>query len=258
MSITQPSQVERRGHISPARSPRYDTIDCIDGDALVIFDTHVPCHDAELIEEACDVAKSLDVDQVVIGGDLMSFDQYRPRTGVGKQHARRVQDDLNDAGLLLRELRGIFQRVVVILGNHDRWGIDAQSGHMDADFWLAQMAGIDHIDGIRILTREHLIIMSDHGQYLICHGTGGRPSNPLALPTSLAELYQMHVLVGHLHRSAQGYSRCGRYTVASVGCAADPRRFEYQHIKPHPFPRQQQGYAVIARGELHLFSRPLQ
>lgn len=226
--------------------PRYDAIPEIAGDALLLFDPHVPCHDHAVIERAVAHALALGVEVVLIGGDLFHFPQYR-RRGPRQQRARS-QEDMALAGRLLLDLRRYFPQVHVILGNHDWWGVEAQEGHFDPDYWIASLTGVRGVAGVTVHASQHCWVVSGGRRHLVTHGTSGRVSDPLKLPEELAELWDAPIICGHLHRARQGWSRNGQHQITSVGCVADPRRFAYQHLTLTRHPAQQQAYALLRAG----------
>jgi len=90
----------------------------VSGDAMLCSDLHVPFHDPKMIGWLCETARSLGIDQLVIGGDLIDFFQvskFRRLHGGGAG----VLESLVLTFDLLGVLAGTFRRIYVIRGNHD-------------------------------------------------------------------------------------------------------------------------------------------
>lgn len=92
--------------------------DVVKGPVAVISDLHVPKHDSLLISRMCAVARRDKISQLIIGGDLIDFEEISRHRKTGDRQYSAVES-LTLTMRLLHVLSSTFDRIWVIKGNHD-------------------------------------------------------------------------------------------------------------------------------------------
>lgn len=87
---------------------------------ILIGDLHLPYEDKESVELVLSVAESIDVDRIIINGDLADFYNVNLHGPKHPDIAETLEDELNYIRDWLEELRKRFprQHIVYLFGNH--------------------------------------------------------------------------------------------------------------------------------------------
>jgi hypothetical protein len=187
---------------------------------LYAADFHVPFHSELALERLVSVGLALEVEDLVVGGDLLDFDS------LSTHPADLPQVDLNQAieigGQVIRYLRSAFKRLYIVPGNHDRRAAKAlgpKGANLSFTHVLRMCAG--DLDGITA---------SDNDYFYIGDSTPERPGFSAGHPRFFASFpakgldavalqRQRHVLGAHAH--TLGAAKIGKFWCVSPGMMCD-------------------------------------
>lgn len=251
----------------------------MDGDALVLFDTEFPFHNADFVNRCLDLANTWGIRQCIIGGDVLHFDQFsqweahwietQSKNNLTEDAERELREAIQALppefqGPLLDKLTSItqgekdeselgaakkalltlgqaFDRIDYVIGNHDDRFIRALKSP------LLPQSLLDFVG----LTDPRWKI----GPYFYSTLTSGGECYRIEHPRSaaanaavrLADKYECHVLTGHSHMQSIQWSTSGRYWAIHAGCTVDETRLAYAAQRSSNRPAHKLG-AVIVRG----------
>lgn len=211
---------------------------------LVLADIHVPYHHEEFILDAICTAESnyTNFARIVIAGDLFTFDQI---SKYSKAHnIPRMETELEIGGAVLMHLASV-RPVSITNSNHDA----RFATRIDAQFSLkrlmnAALNGRKPKHKIDTTERDYLFVNDD---VIIGHLTNATAVAG-KIAHNIAQKYQRHCLAGHDH-IAGVYNPRSKYIGASIGCAAEFKKFWYSEKGMTPIKFMQRGYAIITGGE---------
>lgn len=233
--------------------PKYDTevmgeIVIPRGRGSLSSDLHLPLTSERAIMHLIDNAKRLKAtDWLAIPGDYFNYDvlsDYLP-----KQGDHDLYDEIVMGRRLMRILLGVFDRVIVSLGNHDQRLVRALGYKMRFEHSMAICFG-ELPEGMRsrieFTGRDYMLHESEEGLWRFCH-TRQYNMRQLAVPSDIADVYQQHVIAGHRHHHALGRSKSGLWCGES-GWMCDEDKFSYIQRWTTTHPRMQQGYFCLVNG----------
>ena len=237
----------------------------INGSVVVISDPHIPFHDPHALQYVCEIADMLRVKRLVVGGDLLHFDQISKYDRAGK--TVNFVDELVSGGRVLEALAEVFtDGIDIIPGNHDqrlekllakmneskegRKGIEviaALMGRPDPDhaedITYSLMAHFLGKAGVTIHTLPDITV---NGVWLIQHpGSVSRiaPQNE----RQMAIKHRKCVIQGHSHLWGLGFDPSGTDVCFNVGHLALEEKWRYVRERPGHFPKAIKGFGVILR-----------
>lgn len=247
-------------------APAIPTIPKETGSAIVWFDPHVPWHDPAVIKHACEAALLLDIRKLIVPGDLIHADTISKYIGVGKTVP--VTHELQSCGRVLRALEEVFDRIVIIPGNHDqriermiaslretkdgRRGLEMvaallEAGDMD-DAEDLSLRYLRHFLGSPKVTWHELPQLILNDTWLLQHpGTVSRiaPQTERAM----ARKHRKSVVQGHSHIWGVGFDESATDVCFNGGHGASDEKWRYIREKPTTFPKSVKGYGVIYQTE---------
>lgn len=252
----QPERPDRKGSCPP--SPMsialpewvYD-----DGPIAVFSDFHIPFHSAQFIDRAVEKSLREGVKRFIIAGDLTDSNQLNARRGLGVQHGRRWQQDIDLARSVVAYLCANFPESneefpnIVFFGNHDEWVNNMTKGQVTAE-WLYAYLFPDL--PIKWVSARQVVLMNGGETFLIVHGEKFSHPNPMGVVEQYALHRRMHTIAGHMHYAAQWQS--GPYQLILNGGCFDRQRMSYIHEGPKPMRETQTGFTIISGGRATLYA----
>ena len=238
-----------------APTPNYAT------DAVVCGDIHAPWHDPAAIRTLCEWALAFGVKTLIVGGDLVHFDSISKYVGLARTVP--VPTELRACRRLLDALELVFDRIIVIPGNHDqrldkmiaKMGDTAQGRkamELVADLLGADKDDVADVTGKTLahylsspkVTIHELPDLTLNGKWLVQHpGTVSRL--PARNEQFMVEKFRMSVVQGHSHLFGVSFDRSGEDVAFNCGHLSDDSKFRYVREKPSTFPRMVQGFGLI-------------
>ncbi len=185
---------------------------------LYASDFHVPLHSERAIERLVKVALALEIEDLVIGGDLTDQDC------LSSHPADLPQVSLNQAievaGQVIRYLRTVFPRLYVLPGNHDRRMAKALNKDLGFKYLVQMCAG--SMDGITVTDNDYFYINTSSMKST--GWTVGHPRFFAAYPTKgldvVAQQRQRSVVGAHSHTI--GLVRLNQFWCVSPGMMMRP------------------------------------
>lgn len=213
----------------------------LEGDALLLFDIHSPCHDARWINRCVDLALRWGVAKVGIGGDLVDFTAF---SIFEKSNAYDVQEEIKATEQIIAALESAFDEVVYSAGNHEQ----RLSRRTD---WMLPVESAVRLfirDGKTTFTRSYWFTLVSGGETFYVEHPRNASINQTVVPAKLAAKYHKHVIAGHGHLWGQGRDVSGQFWAIDSGICADPERIEYYQMQHTTRPAMQQGAVIVRNG----------
>jgi UDP-2,3-diacylglucosamine pyrophosphatase LpxH len=213
---------------------------------LVFSDVHAPDEDASAMDVMYQIGQSLDLDGVVINGDLFDVSSLSRYTPNAEQHLRWVDERLASVKVAT-QIRQNFPNVPIdfIPGNHDvrpiNW-VNANALPLQNLLTLEQWLGLDDpflnfnvIHGGRVLLAEDSL--------LIKHGTKVSMHAGYSVKKEI-DAHGMSVIMGHVHRRAVVEVTKTAHSLMGVelGCLSNLRP---SYLIPEDTANWQHGFAVV-------------
>ena len=222
----------------------------IEINAVVIGDIHVPATDYDFSMLPGAIAnKYLPKGKryLIIAGDLFNFE-------VASYYAKQIEqptldDEINAAEHLFDVWLKEFDRIIFLMGNHDRRISKILQGQVHAKHLM------------RWLTKSKRVISSDYGWCVIKSGgkewriTHSRnySINQLTVADVLAQKYQMNIISHHEHHLAKGWDRFGRYVIINNGGLFDQEKFAYVCLDDSKHASMKKGFTLLKDGVATVF-----
>lgn len=219
----------------------------LEGDWMIVGDVHVPTTDYDFAQLPAAIAKKYKVKNLLIAGDLYNMDHfsvYPKRIDHATWHQEKKA-----AKQLVGEWCAVFDRVVLLMGNHERRLQKLADGAFDDGDIFAE------------LLKSRKIESSDFGWCTIETDTGmWRPTHPrnysinqLVVADALASKHQMHIIGHHEHHLAKGWDRYKNYVVVNNGGLFDVTKMAYVNMDDSKSAGMAKGFTMLKDGHPYLF-----
>lgn len=221
----------------------------LEGDRLIAGDFHAPLYSLKWLRRIALVGmKELSRPRsLTIGGDLFDLSNFSIyRHAIPPPTWASERDSLKTG---LDALLTVFDRIDIIMGNHDR------------RIQLMTAGAFEETDILAMITTNDKVRMSPLGycyarggdiSWLICHPKN-YSLNRLIVTGEIALKYQMNVIGFHEHHLALGWDRYARYCIINGGCIVDPAKLAYVSLDPSKAPVMQNGFVLLRDGIPTLF-----
>lgn len=244
-----------------------------DESVVVTSDNHVPRHDIETLKRVAQLGLAYSARTLVCAGDFLDFEELS--TYPQPQDPGRPSDSVRSAVRILGAMLRVFERIVVIGGNHDVVravkSLDRARRSQGADGWLWKDLDPDvrdyetrYIDTLeeyafdqlgklcdRIIFRPetHLYIQPEEGgaKTLVTHQRCGGQNPPHEL-RKIQTRERCHVIGTHTHLIGYAKSDCGEFVRMNIGCGTAKEHHHYANRHDSGYPMFQRGCALVWRG----------
>jgi hypothetical protein len=174
-------------------------------------DFHCPMQDERWVERLAKVGYHLEIPTLIVGGDVADFDSISAHGSDIEQHD--INTAVEVAGQVIRYLKGVFERIVLLPGNHDRRLAKKLDKNLSWENVVRMMVG--NMDGIMATDDDYVLVGDKPG--FSC----GHPRHFSAKPTgglhSVALYRQRNVIAAHNH--VQGLAIVNnQYVTIDPGC----------------------------------------
>lgn len=220
----------------------------IQGKGMLISDVHVPYHDQVAFEMAVNHAISAGcTDYLIILGDFI--DHYQLSRYAHDPEARNFAGEIEIARGILKDLAGVFGKIIYKAGNHERRYIDYMRLRAPAligvpQFTFPRVLGLEDISA-DFVAWNSVIHVGDKLTLLHGHEFGGSVFSPVNPARGLFLRSKACAICGHHHQTSQHDEpnvRGTALTTWSLGCLCD------LHPEYMPFNRWNHGFAEFAFG----------
>ena len=229
--------------------PLYTGQEHLEGDWLVIGDTHFPFEDTALLKRAVGDAKALGIRNMVIAGDIVQGDNA---SHWPKDVSTYTQDlEMERVAEWAVWFCSQFDIVMWFPGNHDRWHVRAADGR--ANFrgevwsWLRHV-DIRDIENLMLSEYDRVTLTSGNETWTIAHQRGfSRKSGSVA--QKLINQYRSNVIVPHQHYSGVYSDEHGYNVGIEIGGMFIAEAFHYANLNTVPGQRKMtRGWATVVDG----------
>lgn len=215
---------------------------------LILSDVHAPIHSAAWLFHAIRCAKAKGVRFVIINGDLIDANQISKYIGSYYRRGAQLENDFDAAEAILKILCTEFEKVYLLMGNHDMRLIKQFGGEVSVGK-VFRMLG--HFDNLVITARSFVDVnetvrVVHPRQYSKIRG---------ALAQRLANRWGKSIVDGHEHHSAMSSSHDGRFQACAVACIADINNQDYVRNECTDFVEPMNGFAIIFGEYIHCFDK---
>lgn len=217
---------------------------------MVIGDIHVPTVDYEFACLVSRVAEKHGIKRLVIGGDVFNMDAFSSYDTVVAVPSWAQERDA--ARLLFKQWTQDFERIYIIMGNHDR----------RMQKWAAGNIGPDDIFGM--VTSSDKLTISNFG-HLTINTTGDYPwrvthshnysVNQLTVAGEMANKFQSNIISHHEHHLAKGYDRWKRFIIVNNGGLFDESKLAFVKLDDNKMPGMVNGFTMLKNGVATVFGK---
>ena len=159
-----------------------------------------------------------------------------------KEGAPSISQEMEIARKSLKVIGEMFDRVDLVIGNHDGRLLRALNSATFAEDFKKFLDATD--PKWRIAPFYFSYVMSEGVPYLIEHPKGAAKYTA----SQLADKYQCHVLMAHSHRMSMNPSKSGQWMGWQIGCCVDERRLSYAAQRHNTQDAHALGAAIIRGG----------
>jgi hypothetical protein len=219
----------------------------LSGNWMVVGDVHVPCTDYDFAQLPALMAKKHKIKNLLIAGDLYSMDafsKYPKRVDHATWHQEK-----NAAIQLMSEWVRVFDRVVLLMGNHERRLEKLAEGAYDDSDIFAQLLGSGKVETSPF---GWCTIKTPTGMWRATHQRNYSKIQ-LRVASELAHKYQMNIISHHEHHLAMGWDRFKNYVIVSNGGLFDVNKMAYVNMDDSTSAGMTKGFTMLKGGYPFLF-----
>lgn len=222
------------------------------GDVMIVGDVHVPFTDMSFAPFVAEIAKRHmpRPRQLLIAGDLFNMDSFSSYAALIEHPSWKQERDF--ARNLLRSWRKIFDKVWVIMGNHERRLQKWTQGAFDETDLMALIWSDP--DWISMSPFGYCTVESEFGDWLVTHPRN-YSINQLTVADALAQKHRMNIISHHEHHFAKGWDRYGWNVIVNNGTLIDPERVPYVTLDNSKSAGMKHGFVALVDGVPHMFGR---
>lgn len=237
--------------------PRYDNPPVVEGDTVVLADTHIPFHDAAWCNKVLALARKWEIPTLIIAGDFIDFEAFSPfaplmsiMSDAERQEQAKAEDEFRAAEQFF-EATSDFERVVHLLGNHEERLARILRVELSPIRLLRLYCQQSNVE---ITAFYQCLVQSGGREYTVCH-----PRNVSVIPTRVAQFlihrkFRRPTVTAHTHLWGIVQDDSGQDVAIDIGVGADPARLKYIQVKPNTRPAVSQGALILRRGYPWLLS----
>jgi len=208
--------------VPESTKPRYAYPPRFPSDCLILCDSHIPYHDAKFINQVFALAQSWGIKNLLLAGDVvdiaaLSVFAHRPEATLKKE--------LSDLESFFRVVDEMFDKVLMLLGNHERRFLHFLKEELRAEHILK-------------LVGEKKAVISEYSYAFVENWLVGHPRNvsviPGRVPVFLSRKYpKYNVASGHGHLAGMAYCEDGVRLAVDIGCSCDEKRLDWiaEHLQ---------------------------
>lgn len=240
--------MERRGiylsrQVPQSLSQRFNKPVIIREPCLIIFDTQIPFHDADFLNNLLQLAQAWGIKQGISGGDFLNMTAFSNFFEAPEEKIWAKERDV--AVQVMKALSDAIPKWLLILGNHEVFLLKR----------LAEQLG--HEDILRLLDKPTGFKATDYYYCLVkLGGSVWRITHPRnisvihnRIPQRLADKYEQNIASGHGHLAGFSPSYSGKWLCCDVGITADSLRLDYVSLRDSTRPAMCQGGLILMLGD---------
>lgn len=219
---------------------------------LYCSDIHAPSYAPLMLDRLMRIGRKRNIPTLVIGGDLTDQATISHWPNTLPQHS--LEQCLDSAGLVLSLLGDVFERIVVIPGNHDDRTAKKLGSYYSFERLLRSCIGTRRMNADLIATDYSYAYFGKTADVGPDAGViAGHPSFYSSTAgkgvAEVAEMEHRHVLGSHNHLQAVTWTKSGRYWGVDPGCMceADNTPYIQRGAGISKYARWKQGFVYLKR-----------
>lgn len=221
----------------------------LSGDWMISGDWHVPFTDFVWVERLLTVARREEIKNLLIAGDFLNMDTFSQYPHITDK-IPGWSEERDMARALFAEFRGVFEQIVVLMGNHER---RAQKFTLGA---------FDDLDVFALITTTDKLTTSPFGYCTVGDWRVTHPKNyginQLTVLDQLAWKFRQNIIGFHEHHLSMGWDRYGHYVIVNGGCLVDPERLAYVTMDDNKAAAMKNGFVALKNNTPNLYgSEPM-
>jgi len=213
----------------------------LDGNTLLLFDLHIPWHDAKLVNQLNELALKWGVENLGIGGDLLDLNAF---SWFGRTEGVEARREFDAGRQAIRAFSANFKHKVYAPGNHEM-RLSRLTGH-----------ALQVQDAMMLWCNDPTVITTDHHWFWVLSGgqtfqiehPKGTSIHAAVVPAKLCSKYQTHVIAGHGHIWGISKDTSGKFWAVDAGVCCDSSRMEFGNLEHNTRPMQMKGAVIIMDG----------
>lgn len=234
--------------------PVYTGREVLDGDWLVIGDTHFPLEDTELIKHAVKLAKGQGITQLIVAGDIVQGDNASHWDKDTEPYPQSLETERTAEWA--KWWCSQFDLVVWLPGNHDRWHLKTANGRTtfrgQVWNWLADI-NARSVENLMLTEYDRVLLKSGTEDWTVVHQAGYSRTGG-AVAQKLITQFRTNVIVPHQHYSGVYYDAHGYNVGIEIGGMFGEHVFHYAELNTRPGNRvMTRGFATIINGQGTLY-----
>jgi hypothetical protein len=217
----------------------------IEGNALLLFDIHSPCHDKDWLDRVISLAMKWGITNVGIGGDLVDFDAFSTFQRSGDFDA---DTEIVVTEKILQTLEGCFDEVLYSNGNHEM-RLPRQTG------WMLPVESAVKMflhSGKTTFSSAFWFEVESGGQKFLAEHPKNASQIPVTVARDMCSVYLRNIIAGHGHDWGMVLDRSGTFWGIASGIGGSPLRMAYITRRHGRRPLPQQGAVIIRDGCTYL------
>lgn len=215
----------------------------------IFSDLHFPLVSKEWVEQGMKCADAWESEYLILNGDVMDLNEISRHMGHYYRRRKELSDDFDSTEAFLKYVCPRFKEVIWLSGNHCiQRLIQVFRGELGAQRILNMLG---QYSNLRITSRSFIDV---NGSIRVCHPRQYSRVRG-ALAQRLAARWQMHIVTGHEHHAAKGFSNCGKFQAVAVPCMADTQAQDYVRNELNDFPEPMNGFGAIFGQHIEIFTQ---
>lgn len=215
----------------------------------IFSDLHFPLVSAPWVEQGLRCASQWESDILILNGDVMDLNEISRHMGHYYRRRKELSDDFDSTEAFLRLVCPMFKEVVWLSGNHCiQRLIQVFRGELGAQRILSMLG---QYENLRVTSRSFIDV---NNNIRVCHPRQYSRVRG-ALAQRLAQRWQKHIVTGHEHHAAKGFSPCGKFQAVAVPCMADTQAQDYVRNELNDFPEPINGFGAIFGEHIEVFTK---
>lgn len=225
------------------RIPVFTGYPRVAGNWVVTGDVHLPTTDMNLARNLLDTARFLNIRKLAIVGDLLNMDAFSKYDHIVPPISFAAE--VEPAVALIKEYAGWFDRIVMVLGNHEHRLMKPLHGHMKAE-WFGRIldAGGNNLE---VSPYSYMELTSGNELWRLTH-PGNYSTIKGRVADQLAQKFQCNIVSFHEHHVAKLRDKYNRYTIINGGMLAEPDEMAYVKLVDTTSAEMCKGFVVIKDG----------
>lgn len=243
--------------VQPYDIESYDKFEVIQGDAMIMGDTHIPYHNVDMMNKMIRIAKRDKIKRLIVGGDFTDQKTASIYLNANTERISRKFD--NEMFIMLNVLKILsrtFDEITLIAGDHDMRILKKIS-------YIANWKSLGKL--VNEVLKTNCVRSSDYYYGILQSGDQTwrltHPDRATRRPTtkalSIARKFDHNVVQFHGHTFGMEFTDNGKYLAVSMGCMTQSESHEYT-MRDVGYPKWRKQFGKIQNGKITIYDESSQ